>query len=69
MTATKQITLQLANEDEAGRITFSPVGETYGTREKAMNAAKRLAGRGAKYWGDGLSIRYAGPNGTVYVCE
>jgi len=34
-----------------------------------MNAAKKLAGKGASYWGDALSVRYAGAAGTVYLCE
>jgi len=65
----RNITLQIATEDSDGRIAFAPVGESYTTRKQAMTAAKRLAGKGAKYWGDGLSVRYAGDAGTVYLCE
>jgi hypothetical protein len=67
--AAKQITLQIATEDTQGRVTFSSVGSAYASRAKAMSAAKKLAGRGASYCGDGLSIRYAGPHGTVYLVE
>ena len=63
------LTLQIATEDAQGRIAFAPIGTEYSTWGKAMNAAKRFAGKGAKYWGDGLSVRYAGANGTVYVCK
>ena len=64
----KEITLQIATEI-AGKVHFAPVGEVYASREKAMNAAKRLAGKGAYYCGDAASIRYAGAAGTVYLCE
>lgn len=61
-------TLQLATQASAGApVTFAPLGDAYSTRKNAMVAAKRLAGKGAHYWGDGLSIRYAGDHGTVYV--
>ena len=65
----RNITLQIATEDSKGRIAFAPVGGTYTTREQAMTAAKRLSGKNAKYCGDGLSVRYAGDAGTVYLCE
>lgn len=65
----KEITLQILTEDAQGRVTFARIGGVYTSREKAMNAAKKLAGRGAHYFGDGLSIRYVGDAGTVYVCE
>jgi len=61
------IQLQIATEVE-GMVHFEPVGGVYTSREKAMNAAKKLAGKGAIYWGDGLSVRYSGAAGTVYLC-
>ena len=61
-------TLHLATQASAGApVTFAPRGDSYSTRERAMVAAKRLAGKGAHYWGDGLNVRYAGDQGTVYV--
>ena len=64
----KEITLQIATEVD-GKVHFEPIGGVYASREKAMNAAKKLAGKGASYWGDALSVRYAGAAGTVYLCE
>jgi len=65
----KTITLQIAVGGGDEPIRFQAIGGSYSTRVKAMAAAKRLAGRGADYCGDGLGIRYAGEAGTVYVCE
>lgn len=65
----KKITLQIATTDEQDRVSFAPLAGVYGTRKQAMTAAKKAAGRGAKYTGDGLSVRYSGPAGTVYVVE
>jgi hypothetical protein len=66
----KSITLEIVTDGANGKmIATAPIGGVYTSRERAMNAAKKLAGRGAQYCGDGLSIRYTGPAGTVYVCE
>lgn len=64
----KEITLQIATNVD-GKLNFKPIGEVYSSRKQAMDAAKKLAGKGAHYWGDGLSVRYAGAAGTVYVVE
>lgn len=64
----KAITLEIATGDDQGRVQFASVGGSYHDRAKAMTAAKKFAGRGSVYTGDGLSIRYSGPNGTVYLC-
>ena len=65
--AKKSITLQICTSTVDGKITFASIGGVYTSREKAMKAAKGFAGRGAEYCGDGLSIRYAGDAGTVYL--
>jgi hypothetical protein len=56
------LTLEIATLDMTGRVTFDPIGTEYSSLEKAMKATKRFAGKGG-----GLSVRYAGANGTVYV--
>ncbi len=61
------ITLQIITEAE-GRIVTTDLPGTYSDRERAMRAAKKAAGRGAQYTGDGISLRYSGPVGTVYLC-
>lgn len=61
--------VQLATSTETGSIQFARLPGEYATKAQAMKAAKKAAGRGARYTGDNLSIRYSGPNGTAYVCE
>lgn len=37
------------------------------TTTEAMNTAKKLAGRGSKYWRKVISHGYVGLNGTSYI--
>lgn len=62
------IRLSLTTLTSDGKLEFTDLPATYPNRRAAMVAAKRAAGRGARYTGDGLSIRYSGANGTVYLC-
>lgn len=61
-------TLQICTRTDDEKLTFAPIGGVYTSRGKAMAAAKRFAGKGARYTGDGLSVRYTGDVGTVYLC-
>lgn len=52
--------------EEDGLIKESD-GRNYDTLTKAMAAAKKLAGRSAKFVRKGVSIMYVGPNGAAYI--
>jgi len=51
-----------------GLITESVEGK-YNTRREAMAAAKKAAGRGAKFFTKGIDFGYAAGGVTYWVCE
>lgn len=64
------ITLKIATQADADSpVRFSDLPGEWKIADvgKAMAVAKKAAGKGARYCGDGLSIRYAGEAGTVYL--